>query len=185
MDNNSANRMYVLAHSNIKGSKWGQRRFRNYDGTLTEEGKIRYAQYNKEKNDTNTNVAKTASRAMKDASEAIPQVPRKKEQKNYSDLTNKDLQDRINRLKLEDEYGRLSGDTKYKKSGAERAKNILSIVGSATAAVASVFMIRSLMLDNKIKKQEIASNDVIYDREHPEDARSKTLSYIEKKKKNK
>lgn len=31
-----------LAHFGIKGQKWGQRRFQNEDGTLTEEGRRRY-----------------------------------------------------------------------------------------------------------------------------------------------
>lgn len=31
-----------IEHSGIKGQKWGIRRFENYDGTLTEEGKLRY-----------------------------------------------------------------------------------------------------------------------------------------------
>lgn len=38
-----------FAHSGIKGMKWGVRRFRNEDGTLTEAGKRRYGSYvNKE-----------------------------------------------------------------------------------------------------------------------------------------
>ena len=32
-----------LAHHGIKGQKWGVRRYRNTDGTLTEEGKKRYS----------------------------------------------------------------------------------------------------------------------------------------------
>lgn len=31
-----------LIHSGIKGMKWGERRFQNEDGTLTEEGRKRY-----------------------------------------------------------------------------------------------------------------------------------------------
>lgn len=31
-----------LYHHGIKNQKWGQRRFQNYDGTLTEEGMLRY-----------------------------------------------------------------------------------------------------------------------------------------------
>lgn len=31
-----------LAHHGILGMKWGIRRYRNADGTLTEEGKMRY-----------------------------------------------------------------------------------------------------------------------------------------------
>lgn len=38
---------YLIAHSGIKGQKWGQRRYRNPDGTLTPEGRRRYKQYNK------------------------------------------------------------------------------------------------------------------------------------------
>lgn len=32
----------MIKHSGIKGQKWGIRRYQNYDGTLTEEGKRRY-----------------------------------------------------------------------------------------------------------------------------------------------
>ena len=31
-----------LYHDGIKGMKWGIRRYQNYDGTLTEEGRLRY-----------------------------------------------------------------------------------------------------------------------------------------------
>ena len=31
-----------LYHDGIKGMKWGLRRYQNYDGTLTEEGRRRY-----------------------------------------------------------------------------------------------------------------------------------------------
>lgn len=34
---------YCLQHYGIQGQKWGMRRFQNSDGTLTEEGKRRYA----------------------------------------------------------------------------------------------------------------------------------------------
>lgn len=36
-----------LSHSGILGQKWGRRRYQNPDGTLTEEGKARYAYKNK------------------------------------------------------------------------------------------------------------------------------------------
>ena len=40
-----------LYHHGIKGQKWGVRRFQNEDGTLTEEGKARYAEYEKQLNE--------------------------------------------------------------------------------------------------------------------------------------
>lgn len=38
-----------LYHYNTKGAKWGVRRYQNYDGTLTELGKKRYARDAREK----------------------------------------------------------------------------------------------------------------------------------------
>ena len=32
-----------ISHHGIKGQKWGERRYQNPDGTLTEEGRKRYA----------------------------------------------------------------------------------------------------------------------------------------------
>lgn len=37
----------VIVHSGIKGQRWGFRRYQNPDGTLTEEGRARYAYKNK------------------------------------------------------------------------------------------------------------------------------------------
>ncbi len=37
-----------LCHWGIKGQKWGIRRFQNADGTLTQEGMLRYNDHNKE-----------------------------------------------------------------------------------------------------------------------------------------
>jgi len=34
-----------LIHHGIKGQKWGERNYQNYDGTLTEAGRRRYAKY--------------------------------------------------------------------------------------------------------------------------------------------
>ena len=34
-----------ISHHGIKGQKWGERRYQNPDGTLTEEGRKRYSSY--------------------------------------------------------------------------------------------------------------------------------------------
>ena len=41
-----------LAHHGIKGQRWGVRRFQNKDGTLTQQGKERYANDNNDTNNT-------------------------------------------------------------------------------------------------------------------------------------
>ena len=132
----------VLGHSGIKGQKWGIRRYQNEDGSLTEEGKKRYGTP-----ETYRAVAKEASsleEATKGASSAastaasIINTQRGSQaiRKDYSGLTDQELQRRVNRLNLERAYGDLSGDTKYVKTGKEKAREILQTVG-ATLAVAS------------------------------------------------
>ena len=132
----------VLEHSGIKGQKWGIRRFQNEDGSLTEEGKKRYGNP-----ETYRAVAKEASsleEATKGASSAVStaasiintQRGSKAIRKDYSNLSDKELQEKINRLNLERAYGDLSGDTKYVKTGKEKAREILQTAG-ATLAIAS------------------------------------------------
>ena len=132
----------VLGHSGIKGQKWGIRRYQNEDGSLTEEGKKRYGNP-----ETYRAVAKEVSsleEATKGASSAastaasIINTQRGSQaiRKDYSGLTDQELQRRVNRLNLERAYGDLSGDTKYVKTGKEKAREILQTVG-ATLAVAS------------------------------------------------
>ena len=132
----------VLEHSGIKGQKWGIRRYQNEDGSLTEEGKKRYGTP-----ETYRAVAKEASsleEATKGASSAVStaasiintQRGSKAIRKDYSNLSDKELQEKINRLNLERAYGDLSGDTKYVKTGKEKAREILQTAG-ATLAIAS------------------------------------------------
>ena len=132
----------VLEHSGIKGQKWGIRRYQNEDGSLTEEGKKRYGNP-----ETYRAVAKEVSsleEATKGASSAVStaasiintQRGGKAIRKDYSNLSDKELQEKINRLNLERAYGDLSGDTKYVKTGKEKAREILQTAG-ATLAIAS------------------------------------------------
>lgn len=50
----------TLSQSGILGMKWGRRRYQNYDGTLTEEGRIRYGK--------KAQVSSTTSRPVSDMS---------------------------------------------------------------------------------------------------------------------
>ena len=192
-----------LYHSGIKGMKWGIRRYQNYDGTLTEEGRHRYnknydddraegslptkdedgnyyytnkkgkktlyktrsdqlsdeelTDLNKRVQQENKLVAETssaydppeytgpkadqalrdASRIAKDIADALPKGNGKVIKKDYSYLSDQELRDRINRLQLEDSYGRLTGDTKYVKSGSEKTREMLQTVGSVLAIAGS------------------------------------------------
>lgn len=101
---------YAFEHSGILGMRWGRRRYRNYDGTLTPEGKIRY-----EKNAVpSTSKSKTNKK--------IAQNIAKK--KTISDMTDDELRMKTARLQLETNYIRAS--TEYRKLTAPKESAIVS-----------------------------------------------------------
>lgn len=85
-----------LEHHGIKGMKWGVRRFRNKNGTLTAAGKKRYSQ------DDWSNDAKEAS-ALRT--------------KSVNQMSNAELKKFNERVRLEQEYSRLN-PSKIKKGMA-------------------------------------------------------------------
>lgn len=88
-----------LQHWGIKGQKWGVRRFRNPDGTLTDAGKARYALATGKKNPL--------------------------------DMTDKELQSAVNRLRNEQAWRSLVKelDKKPPSKGREAAGKIMKTFG--------------------------------------------------------
>ena len=96
-----------LYHHGIKGQRWGIRKYQNADGSLTAAGKDRYVRSKR--------------------SESL---------KNRRLLSDDDLRKRINRLKMEAEYKRLSEDDI--KPGKKFCDNFLRDYGkSVLTAVAT------------------------------------------------
>ena len=214
-----------LYHDGIKGMKWGIRRYQNYDGTLTEEGRRRYnpryredrangsvpikdekdgnyyyknkdgdkvlyktrseqlsdtelTDLNRRVQQENKLAAETsdayeykgpkadqalrdASRMAKDISDALPKGNGKVIKKDYSYLSDQELRDRINRLQLEDNYGRLSGDTKYIKSGSEKAREFLQTAGALLAITGSAVALANTISDIQERKRSMQQSDIL------------------------
>lgn len=150
-----------VAHAGIKGMKWGIRRYQNEDGTLTAEGKVRYGvgpngkmskegqkKYTSDVNDPKnlkrediSDTTITVAGGVKGATDSLRNIPTKSGgvvRGSYSDLSDAELQKRVNRLNLEQRYSDLVGDTKYVKSGGEKAKEIFQTVGALAGFVAAV-----------------------------------------------
>lgn len=101
---------YEIEHSGIIGMRWGRRRYRNYDGTLTPEGKIRY-----EKNAVpSTSKSKTNKKVAQNIAK----------KKTISDMTDDELRMKTARLQLETNYIRAS--TEYRKLTAPKENAIVS-----------------------------------------------------------
>ena len=128
-----------LYHWGIPGMHWGQRRYQNADGSLTEEGKIRYGKYS-ELNNSQRKEADRISKAKTEAGNSAANIARSgadiaRMYKNKSTkdspsktMSDAELRERINRMNLERQYDMLTGaDT---RRGAEVAEKILLTTGS-------------------------------------------------------
>lgn len=100
-----------LYHWGIKGMKWGRRRYQNADGSLTPAGKKKYG---------HDDYQKAHSK------------------KRVKDMSDKELRDRINRVRMEKEYRDLTSKTSKGKNAANKAiKTFIATAGTITAVTAA------------------------------------------------
>lgn len=127
-----------LYHHGIKGQKWGVRRYRNKDGSLTPAGKKRY-------NDMSED-ARTASEIR---------------QKKVSQMTNAELKKLNERTRLEQEYARLNPSTVQK--GWKYVAATAGIMGTALAVYnnSNQLVNAGRIVGNKII--DVAGNMVVND----------------------
>ena len=96
-----------LWHWGIKGQKWGVRRYQNQDGTLTAEGKKRYQQ------------------------DDHPDYTRAHEKKSVRELSDAELNAKINRLQKEKQYQSLVTEP-------SKNKKAIAIAGTTAAALGTI-----------------------------------------------
>lgn len=155
-----------LMHWGIPGMHWGERRYQNYDGTLTPLGKARYAADSAGMGTALTvdaararagraagnigrratsldgikavNGAKSAFDNAANAARTIGnnRTPKKSDRETVSRMTDKELRERINRMQMEQQYLSMSGATRNR--GAEKAAQILSVTGSLVGIASGV-----------------------------------------------
>ncbi len=146
---------YEIEHSGIIGMRWGRRRYRNYDGTLTPEGKIRY-----EKNAVpSTSKSKTNKKVAQNIAK----------KKTISDMTDDELRMKTARLQLENNYIRAS--TEYRKLTAPK-KN--AIVSSGKKILTRAFEdVGTEMMKNILKKAVSSKTNMKFDSDDKEKDKEK------------
>ena len=138
----------VLIHYGILGMKWGVRRYQNKDGSLTSAGKKRYGN-----NDD-----------IKDSPQKNTEEPKKKSVKDMSD---EELRREVNRMQLEQNYLRMTGQNIEKgKSAAEIAlgkmkESFVSTVAQKSGQILAERLVNSMLgvKDNKDNKDNSSKNN--------------------------
>lgn len=126
------NAVREFLHSGILGQRWGVRRFRNYDGTLTEEGKKRYS-------DSDRNESPVEPYYSDDALSAM-----KYRQLGVQALSNDELTRLVTRERLEMQYSDLQRDRVAKaqaargKSFTEKTLDSLQTAAKYAGAIGSI-----------------------------------------------
>lgn len=157
---------YTLYHHGILGQKWGVRRYQNEDGTLTDAGKKRYERdilenkakkkdnridtsspdpkrWVKEDTERQKNVVDVNSqivKELKNLEKETRQTTTTDTRMDLSNMSDKELRDRINRELLEKQYNTLFADVSQPTVSKGRAavQNTLELAGSALAITSSV-----------------------------------------------
>lgn len=144
-----------LYHHGVKGMKWGVRRYQNKDGSLTTLGKrVRNSKWHQptvkqgkgKDNATPAQVilknANTMTNGGKQINSAAKRM-KKTEVRDYSNLTDAEIRDRVNRLNLERQLAQLeSGNV---RSGFDYASDVLDVAGGVIGIAGGIAGILALL----------------------------------------
>lgn len=134
--------MSDLQHHGIKGQKWGVRRFQNSDGSLTAAGRKRYSTDDyKNTLDKVKQADKTLNTVKKAINEADAKSYEKKVKYELSKMSDKELQQAVSRLNMEERYSQVMNQRYRLEQGESRVNKILDVAGSALTGAATALTI--------------------------------------------
>ena len=155
----------TLYHHGILGQKWGIRRFQNSDGSYTSEGKARRRESaesafkpGKDGKPSKAEKLTRSASSVVEGAQKIRSVQKNKQvessvknkTKDISKMSNKELQDYINRYNLEQQYKDVLRKQEAAKAGKnkvdqylELASGILTVTSSAATILAMLWQIKN------------------------------------------
>ena len=158
-----------LQHWGIKGMRWGVRRYQNADGSLTPAGVKRYRdeaenierQLNGRKS-TTVDDYQNAIKKTKSVGEGIDSVRKfnddskklkdpameRRIRKSTEQMSDKELQQRVQRLNMEDNYTRMMMHREHLQQGEDYVNKVLdvsaTVVRGATTALTIAMLVKQL-----------------------------------------
>ena len=130
--------MSNLQHHGIKGQKWGVRRFQNTDGSLTAEGRKRYTVNDYKNMQNKVNQADKLVNAAKEKNKVIKNENFEKKLKyDLSNMTDKELQQAVNRLNMEERYSQVMRQRHKLEQGENKVDKILNTAGMVLAGTST------------------------------------------------
>ena len=150
--------MSDLRHHGIKGQKWGVRRFQNSDGSLTTAGRKRYGDSKGSSVEDYQNAIKKTKAAVEsvenirkfnnDIKRIKDPAMEKRIRKSTETMTDKELQQRVNRLNMEDNYTRMMMNREQLKQGEDYVNRVLDVsavaLRGATTALTIALLVKQL-----------------------------------------
>ena len=161
----------TLQHHGRKGMKWGRRLYQNPDGSLTPAGRLRYRK-NAERDEralagdtprkSTADDYKKALNATKSVGEGIDSVRKLNDdgkklndtklerqiRKSTEQMSDKELQQRVQRLNMEDNYTRMMMNREHLKQGEDYVSKVLDVsavaVRGATTALTIALLVKQL-----------------------------------------
>lgn len=148
---------YVLAHHGVLGMHWGVRRYQNKDGSLTSTGKKRALKLD-------SNYQKLTGKHLKKSDVVEKKTSGKSESKpktkSISEMTDQEIQAKINRITLENNLKSLT--PKQVSSGQKFTNKVMNEVITPAATDIGRQLAKSIFADSVNKAFKLEGENKVY-----------------------
>lgn len=148
---------YVLAHHGVLGMHWGVRRYQNKDGSLTSAGKKRAQKLDSEYQKLTGKRLKKSDTAEKKKSNKSESKPKSK---SISEMTDQEIQAKINRITLENNLKSLT--PKQVSAGQKFTNKVMNEVISPAATDIGRQLAKSMLADGVNKAFKLEGENKVY-----------------------